>query len=317
MNQVIRTPLMGIRQEETYRAMQQECMTFDDGKVMEYLTFPLLTQTGCVSHLFTTRLGGVSQGIFASCNLSFTRGDAVEAVMENYRRVAVVMTRQEQKLLDKREGKPTPLKEPLTLTDFVCSDQTHTTNIRVATREDAGKGVVRKKDYTDVDGLITQEKGLVLSTFYADCIPLYFVDPQKKAIGLSHSGWRGTVGKMGEQTVKKMQEEFGSRPEEIYAAIGPGICQECYEVSEDVAQAVCECFEKERSIVEKLIYKKDNGKYQLDLWRTNYEILLQAGILPEHIQVTDICTCHNPSYLFSHRASHGRRGNLGAFLCLI
>lgn len=272
----------------------------------EYLTFPALEKLGCVKHLFSTRLGGVSKGIYATMNLSFTRGDDERAVRENFARIAELLGRKPE--------------------EIVCTDQMHTTNIRKVTAADAGKGVVREKDYTDVDGLVTQEKGVVLATFYADCVPLYFVDPVRRAIGLSHSGWRGTVNGMGRETVSRMQQEFGSRPEDIYAAIGPSICKECYEVSRDVADAFKAAFEeneylRENEAFSRIISYRDrqqeaDGKCQLDLHEANKWILLSAGILPEHISVTDICTAHNPDYLFSHRKTNGKRGNLGAFLCL-
>ena len=122
--------------------------------------------------------------------------------------------------------------------DMVLSKQTHTTNVRVVTEEDKGKGVIRERDYTDVDGMITNVPGICLVTSYADCVPLYFVDPVKKAIGLSHSGWRGTVGKIGKNTVQLMQENFGSKPEDLLAAVGPSVCMDCYEVSEDVIEQI-------------------------------------------------------------------------------
>ena len=181
------------------------------------------------------------------------------------------------------------------------------------TAEDAGNGLTREREFHDTDGLITDVPGLVLSTFYADCVPLYFVDPVHCAIGLSHSGWRGTVNRMGKATIEAMRREYGSRPEELRCAIGPSICQDCYEVSGDVAMEFEQTFAgHEREI----ILAKENGKYQLDLWKANEIVLLDAGVLPEHIEITDICTCCNPDLLFSHRASHGKRGNLGAFLCL-
>ncbi|MBD5465275.1 MAG: peptidoglycan editing factor PgeF [Lachnospiraceae bacterium] len=263
---------------------------------MEYLTFPMLENISCIRHLFTTRLGGVSKGIYASMNLSFTRGDKKEDVMENFRQVGRVLL---------------ALPEA-----FVCSDQTHTTNIRVITKKDMGKGLIRERDYKDIDGLITKEKGIVLSTFYADCVPLYIVDPVREAIGLSHSGWKGTVGKIGQKTVQKMEEEFGSKPEELICAIGPSICKDCYEVSRDVALEMETCFEGNQEILDQILFPKRNGKYQLDLWKANRFIFEGAGVKREHIQVTDICTCQNPDYLFSHRASMGKRGNLGAFLML-
>lgn len=125
---------------------------------------------------------------------------------------------------------------------FVFTDQTHTTNVRRVTAEDAGKGIVKERDYTDIDGLITNEPGLVLSTFYADCVPLYFVDPVHRAIGMSHSGWKGTVGKMGAATITAMKREFGTETERFSLCHRPSICQDCYEVSEDVADAFKEAF---------------------------------------------------------------------------
>lgn len=263
---------------------------------VEYLTFPILERTGLVRHLFSTRIGGVSKGVYASMNLSYTRGDEKEAVDENYRRIAAALG--------------------CSLSDIVCSDQTHTTNLRVTGRADGGKGILRLKDYADIDGLLTDEAGVVLATFYADCVPLYFVDCKRRAIALAHSGWRGTVGRIGRCVTEKMRECYGTKPEDIVAAIGPSICQECYEVSEDVADAFAKEFRKAGQ-PEEILLKKGHGKYRLDLWRANEIILEEAGIPKEQIQVTDICTCHNSEYLFSHRASHGKRGNLGAFLGLL
>lgn len=262
---------------------------------VEYLTFPLLGQTGIVRHLFSTRVGGVSKGIYSSMNLSYTRGDDKEAVDENFRRIADVLG--------------------CDVGDIVCSDQTHTVNLRVVSREDGGKGILTPKDYTDVDGLLTDEPGLVLATFYADCVPLYFVDTKKRAIALAHSGWRGTVARMGRCVTEKMKDVYGTDPADIVAVVGPSICQACYEVSEDVADAFAREF-LGKGQADEILISKGGGKYQLDLWRANEIVLTEAGIPAEQIQVTDLCTCHNSDYLFSHRASHGKRGNLGAFLGL-
>lgn len=263
------------------------------GSTLPLLKYPLLEQTGIVEHCFTTRIGGVSKGIYESLNLSFTRGDEDAAVRENFRRLAGAMKTDVSK--------------------FVFTDQTHTTNVRRVTAEDAGKGIVKERDYTDIDGLITNEPGLVLSTFYADCVPLYFVDPVHRAIGMSHSGWKGTVGKMGAATITAMKREFGTEAKDLVCAIGPSICQDCYEVSEDVAEAFKEAFPGH---ADEILLDKKNGKYQLDLWRANEIVLTEAGVLKENIAVTNICTCCNPDLLFSHRASHGKRGNLGAFIYL-
>ena len=276
---------------EENQPLLQHSVRNADGTLLEYLTFPLLEKTGIVRHLFSTRLGGVSKGMYASMNLGFTRGDSEEAVMENHKRIADILG--------------------CDIGDMTASHQTHTTNIRRMTSADKGKGILRPRDYADVDGMVTDEPGLVLNTFYADCVPLYFVDPVHRAVGLAHSGWRGTAGRMGARMVEAMGERFGSRPEEIYAAVGPSICRDCYEVSGDVAEQFIRMLGEAVAIP-----GREPGKYQLDLWLANELILRQAGLLPAHIAVTDICTCHNSGYLFSHRASGGRRGSLAAFLAL-
>ena len=134
---------------------------------VRYLQFPALMKPEVCRHLFSTRIGGVSEGDLGSMNLSYTRGDKPENVDENFRRIADILN--------------------CSLNDFVLSHQTHTTNVRVVTEADKGKGITKERDYEDVDGLITNVPGVVLSTFYADCVPLYFLDPVRKAIGLSHS----------------------------------------------------------------------------------------------------------------------------------
>ena len=260
-----------------------------------YIQFKNLSATGIVKHGFSTRKGGVSTGIFSSMNLNFKRGDDPDAVLENYRRMAAALN--------------------MRVEDMVLSDQTHTTNVRVITEEDRGKGILRPQDYSDVDGMITNVPGIVLVTSYADCVPLYFVDPVRKAIGLSHSGWKGTVGHIGQKTVWKMHEVYGSEPKDIVAAIGPSICQSCYEVSDDVAEAFRANFTADEAA--DILLDKGNGKYQLDLWKANWYVLTDAGILPEHLSVTDLCTACHPDLLWSHRKTNGQRGGLSAFLSLI
>lgn len=265
----------------------------EEGYVLPYLSFSSYEALPYIRHMFTTREGGVSKDIYASLNLSFTRGDDETAVLENYRRVAQALG--------------------TSIDHIVTSDQTHTTNVRPVGKEDLGKGITRPRDYKDVDGMITDQPGVLLATFYADCVPLYFVDPVHKAIGLSHSGWRGTVGRMGQATVEAMERSFGSQPKDLLCAIGPSICQDCYEVSRDVAEAFIFAFpthEKE------ILQAGALGKYQLDLWKANEIVLTEAGVLKEHIDLAGLCTCCNSSILFSHRASKGKRGNLGAFLML-
>lgn len=259
-----------------------------------FLEYPMLADTKLVRHGFSTRLGGVSEGCFSSLNLSFGRGDREEDVRENFRRIASAVG--------------------VRCEDMVFSKQTHTTNVRVVTEKDRGMGIMRPTEFQDVDGMVTNIPGICLVTFYADCVPLFFLDPVKKIIGLSHSGWRGTVGKIGKATVELMEHRFGSDPGDILAAIGPSICQDCYEVSEDVIEKFRENFEK--SFWEQLFYEKSNGKYQLNLWRANEIIFAEAGILPEHMAVTNVCTRCNSHVLYSHRTTGNQRGSLAAFLAL-
>ncbi len=261
--------------------------------IISYLEFEAFKKQSWLTHAFSTRLGGVSCGCFASMNLGFGRGDDA-AVAENYRR------------LGKAVG--------FDWTKVVLSHQTHTTNVRLVTKEDAGKGIVRERDYTDVDGLITNEPGLPLVTFYADCVPLYFADLKNKAIGLSHSGWRGTVGRMGEQTLKAMHEAFGTNPQDVIAAVGPSICGDCFEVGPEVVAEFANAFSKEQM---KLLCHAGNGdRSYIDLWKANRIVLEEAGIPEQNISVTNLCTRCNPDLLYSHRIMGAQRGNLAAVLMI-
>ena len=280
--------------QKIIKKTEETVLTVKENRGVTYLSFHILEDTGLVSHAFSTRLGGVSKGDFATMNFSFTRGDDRDDVLENYRRMAAALGVDRERM--------------------VLTWQTHTTNVRRVTEEDEGKGIVRDRDYRDVDGLITDIPGITLVTFFADCVPLYFLDPVHKAIGLSHSGWRGTVKRMGQVTVDAMKEAFGTRPEDIIACIGPSICGDCYEVGEEVADEFADAFHEKYHDV--ILLKKQNGKYQLDLWKANEIVLKEAGIKGDNLAVTNICTYCNPQLLFSHRRTAERRGNLCAFLSL-
>lgn len=260
-----------------------------------YITFPQLTQLPYIKHGFSTKLGGVSRAHWSTMNLSFSRGDEREHVMTNFERISDAIG--------------------ISSEGLVFTDQIHGTKIVRVTEADRGKGILKENDQKGVDGLITNVSGVSLVTFYADCVPLYFVDQRQRAIGLSHSGWRGTVKKMGLKTVEAMRQEFQSDPKDMIAVIGPSICRDCYEVSEDVAKEVREVFTKSQA--KDLLEEKRNKKYQLDLWLANKYIMLEAGIPEENISISSICTCCNSTLLYSHRATNGKRGNLAAFLSII
>ena len=274
-----------------------EIFNLHSGKV-PYLSFKCLDEKGVIN-AFSTRKGGVSEGFFAEMNLSFTGGDDREKVMENYRRLSSAVG--------------------VDINRMVSSKQTHSTNVRRVTEEDFGKGIIRDRDYDCVDGLITDVKGLTLVTFYADCIPLYFYSERRSCIGLSHSGWRGTVRRIGQRTLSLMEKLYGSDPRDVICCIGPSICRDCFEVGPEVAEAFFEAYPEDwhADIVRgPVLSPSGEEKYHIDLWRANELMLLEAGARKDHIHVTNICTRCNPDILWSHRAAGPMRGNMAAFLSI-
>lgn len=271
-----------------------------------YIEFPVLSDIPFIIHGFSTRLGGVSTDIFSSMNLgsgSSLYKDDPANIKENFMRISNSIG-----------------VDPDSL---VISDQVHKTDIRLVDIKDKGKGFNIPRDYKEIDGLITNTPGITLVTKYADCVPLFFVDPINKAIGLSHSGWKGTVGRIGQITVDSMVKAFGSNPKDIIAVIGPSICMDCYEVGEDVASEFKNAFPnigynntQQEDEVLPILTKNHRGRYQLSLWEANRQVLADAGLMAEHIHISNACTSCNNELLFSHRKSNGKRGSLAAFLAL-
>lgn len=262
---------------------------------VKFLTYNRLDKIPFIKHAFSTKEGGVSEGIFQSMNLSFTRGDKVENVKENYRRFFNAVG--------------------FTLDNMVMSDQIHEVDVLKIDEEklfSLGNDIEYRR-FDKVDGMITNLKNVPLVTFYADCVPLYFVDIKNKAIGMSHSGWRGTVKGMGIKTIEAMKREYGTNPEDVIAVVGPSICRECYEVSKEVVDE----FHKEydgKFDVTKIYDITSEEKRQLDLWEANRQIFKLAGIKEENIVVSKVCTSCNHELLFSHRKTGGKRGNLVAIM---
>jgi conserved hypothetical protein, YfiH family len=257
---------------------------------------PLFQRETGIQHGFSTRKGGVSKEHLASLNLSFSVEDAKENVLENFRRIG------------ERFGK--------TPEDFVLSKQSHETKVLKVGMKDRGKGITKDRDYEGIDALITDEEGLILSCFSADCVPILFYDPIHKAVGACHSGWRGTKGKILQNVVEEMRKHFSSNPAEILIAIGPSICKEQYVVSEDLALSFLEDYPDVGENSSSPIQRISKDKFQLDLWDLNRRIALDSGIKEEHISISGYCTMENPELFFSHRYSQGKRGLQGAFICL-
>ena len=181
-----------------------------------FLYFKRLAEHPGVKHGCSTRVGGVSTGCFSSMNLGFGRGDADENVLTNYDRLCNAMGFAKEQV--------------------VLSAQVHETVVRRATKADCGKGIIKPRDYTSVDAQITNEPGVALTVFMADCVPVFFYDPVVKAIGTAHAGWRGTIGRIAEKTVHAMEREFGSKPGQIEVYIGISVCGDCYVVGGEVAE---------------------------------------------------------------------------------
>lgn len=264
--------------------------------ILPMVESPLFQRETGLQHGFSTRKGGVSKEHLASLNLSFSVEDAKENVLENFRRIG------------ERFGK--------TPEDFVLSKQSHETKVLKVGTKDRGKGITKDRDYEGIDALITDEKGIILSCFSADCVPILFYDPIHKAVGACHSGWRGTKGKILQNVVEEMRKHFSSNPAEILIAIGPSICKEQYVVSEDLALSFLEDYPVLGEDTASPIQRISKDKFQLDLWDLNRRIALDCGIKEEHISISGYCTMENPELFFSHRYSQGKRGLQGAFICL-
>ncbi len=258
---------------------------------VSFITFKSFEKYPQLIHAFSTRLGGISDGYYSSMNLSFNVGDNPDTVKENYRIFCDAVG--------------------INPENIVISHQTHKTNILTVTKSDCGKNIWRNRDYSDIDALITNEKGVALVTHSADCCLLGFFDPQQNVIAAAHAGWRGTVGEIGRKTVQKMISDFGCNAENILVIIAPSIAKCCYEVDDPVLNE----FKKLKYLdLSKIFFPKKNGKYMLDLWEANRQILENTGLKTENIEATDICTNCQSEFFHSHRATGGKRGVNGLIM---
>lgn len=262
---------------------------YKDGLILH--TSSLLEDAGVI-HAFTTRPGGVSEGIYDSLNLGRNRGDQWSRVRENYRRVCAALE--------------------VDMEGMVSSSQIHTDVVRRVTREDMGKGLDREIDY-DADGLVTEEPGVTLTVFGADCLTILLYDPICRVIGAVHAGWRGTALGIVERAVERMETDYGCRPKHLLAAIGPGISRCCFETDRDVPEAM------EKALGEdafKFVDSKENGKYHVDLKGINLLRLKRCGVLTTNIDISPDCTVCHPEKYWSHRVTKGRRGSQATLICL-
>lgn len=252
---------------------------------------PRMAKAG-VAHGFTTRLGGVSEGIYASLDLGTNRGDDPDRVRENYRRVC--------EALEVDMGK------------LVFSSQVHGDVVRKVTLADGGKGLDRAVDY-DADGLVTDVPGLTLVVFGADCLTILLCDPEKKVAAAVHAGWRGTALGIAARGVETMIRDYGCREEDILAAIGPGISKCCFETGPEVPEAMEKALGEEALAY---VHPENPGKYKVDLKGLNALWLRRSGIAATNIDISSECTLCALETYWSHRYTKGERGSQAALICL-
>ncbi|HCC07166.1 MAG TPA: peptidoglycan editing factor PgeF [Clostridiales bacterium] len=274
--------------------MIKKDIKFETENNVKYVKFGIFDEyQNDIISTYSTKIGGVSNGIYESMNLNFYLGDSEENVLENY------------KIYSNAIG--------VDYTKLVFSDQCHNNNIRIVTEDDIGKGIIKEKDYQDIDGLITNIKGIGLVTLHADCAPLYFYDPIKKVIGLAHAGWKGTAMEIAGKMIDVMKNNFGTNPEDLLVAVGPSICGKCYEIGEEVKEE----FDKMSiDVSEYISFDEKSQKYFPDISLINRKLVIDKGVKPENVTVSDICTMTNLDIFFSHRGHKGKRGSQAAVMQL-
>jgi hypothetical protein len=250
-----------------------------------YYTFESLEPFAELAHGITTRHGGVSEGRYATLNLSRTLGDDPAAVETNVQRTSAAIGVSRQTLVSPR--------------------QRHTAMVRRVDTATPGQSL----DYTDA--LITDRPGIAFLLVFADCTPVLIYDPVRRALAVAHSGWRGTTQGMAAAAVAALTAEFGSRPADLIATVGPSIGPCCYEVGEDVTSAVAARFTRPDEL---LPTRGRNGRRHFDLWAANRRLLAEAGV--RHIEIAGLCTACRTDEFYSFRAEQGHTGHFGAVMGL-
>lgn len=258
-----------------------------------YFTIPAFENTGLVLHAFSGRKGGTSTGPYDSLNLSILTDDSLDNVIENRRRLLRLMG--------------------ISPNSLVGAHQVHRDNIYRVKREDKGAGAVNPKTVIPAtDALMTNERGLALTAFFADCVPVFYLDPVNKAVALAHAGWKGTVAGIAAKTVAAMQAEFGTDPDDLLAAIGPSIGPCHYQVDTPVIESFKEAFPRDWDAL--ITGLTGDGHGQLNLWEANARQLRAAGVRSGNITTAGLCTYCRQDIFFSHRG--GAAGRQAALIML-
>lgn len=257
------------------------------------MKFKEFESLGFVEHCFTTRIGGCSKDSYHSLNMGMNVPEEVKNTIENIDKVCKIVFNK-------------------TKNDVIMSDQIHDIKIKKVNESDKGKGIVKERDFEEVDGLVTNVPGIILMTSYADCTPLFIIDEKKKVIASVHSGWKGTVGKIGAEAVKVMVNDYGSNLKDIKVGIGPTIGPESFEVGEEVYIEFKNKFEN----MEKILSERRGEKYFLNLWEANREVFINAGISAENIFIDNHDTYLNEDLFYSYRRDKGVTGRMSAMIML-
>lgn len=264
--------------EEPFHLKNQSFLTISSWQELD-----LRLQVG-----FTTRHGGVSKRPYDTLNLGLHIPDQPMDVITN------------REILAEHVHAP--------LSNWVVGEQSHHTNIKVVDQSARGRGSSsHESTLAGIDGLITKESGLLCAALFADCVPLYFFDPVSKYIGIAHAGWKGSVHKLGKKMVDEMSKR-GTNPKDLLVAIGPCISFENYQVDDHVLKYIDDKY-RENTVID-----QGNNRYLLDLKQLNLEIILQAGVLRHHIDVTNYCTFKDKELFYSYRRDHGETGRMAAYI---
>ncbi|MDO7905394.1 peptidoglycan editing factor PgeF [Paenibacillus sp. JX-17] len=258
------------------------------------------SQVAGLSVGFTSRRGGVSQRPYDSLNCAYHVHDVPEDVLRNRELVAGAV------------GFPAEA--------WTCGEQVHSAAVAVVQEEDKGRGLYdRESAFQQTDGLVTNVPGVLLTSFYADCVPLYFCDPVRRVVGLAHAGWKGTVGEIAVEMVRTMNKTYGSDPADMLGAIGPSIGGCCYEVDDYVMDRI-RVLEQKYGVNDEwqgTVYRSaGDGKTMLDLKECNRHIMMKAGILPSRIEYTSWCTSCHPEIFYSYRKENGVTGRMASWIGL-
>jgi YfiH family protein len=256
-----------------------------------YGLFTPLAHQG-IKHGISTRLGGLSAPPFATFNLGIRTDDDPAVVRHNRQNFCQAVGVDFERV--------------------TCAQQVHSDQIFVVGEADAGRGATGYETaIPGTDALITDRPGLPLMLFFADCVPVLIFDPVRRAVGVSHAGWKGTVARIAAKTVQAMGERFGTAPADCLVGIGPSIGPCDYEVDDLVVDALKEAFGNWQDFV-----IPRGGKWMLDLWQTNRFQLEEIGVPRDRIEVSGVCTACNTTLFYSHRAEKGKTGRMGAVISL-